>query len=136
MYCHLPSFESGGAYWPRLFRWIITVLVLHQIIVLGIILLKEGIAPAVLMVPLPVATLWFYFYCEQYYISIFPHLSVFEAEKPCQYQASHDDYIQPELIVGDVEMDHEEATPNRVPVANSDEQMNSDEHQEHKLTVV
>ncbi len=100
-----PVFESGAEYFPSLFGWTITALVLYQITLIGIIILKVGIVQGPMLIPLPVLTLLFYSYCTEHYAPCARDQALFEAVRLLDSSADpkpEDLYHQMELTVKDL----------------------------------
>ncbi len=102
MYIYQPVFESGANYFPSMFAWTIAALFLYQITVIGVVALKLGSAQSPLLIPLPVITLMFYYYCINHFNIAAQHPPLFEACKATSPSAPLDGqaYSQPELTTG------------------------------------
>ncbi len=64
LYVVAPSYESGGEFWYRLYSYSLTGLMCATITIIGYVGLKEGVAQAPLLVPVPVGILLFWRYMD------------------------------------------------------------------------
>ncbi|KAL3682930.1 hypothetical protein R1sor_000952 [Riccia sorocarpa] len=62
--CNEPKYESGAAYWPYMFGYIIVALLIKHITLIGLMTLKEAKSSTPFLLPLPICTIIFYFYCK------------------------------------------------------------------------
>ena len=99
MYVYLPNFESGGVYFPKVFSWTVVAMFIFQLTIAGIVSLKQAPIQAAMLVPLPIITIAFYFYCMKHFNEPAKFLTAFEAKKLVGdgVVAPEDGYIQPAL---------------------------------------
>lgn len=72
---YAPRFETGGKFWPIVHNATIFSLILMQAIALGIFGLKKLPLASSLIVPLPILTLLFNYYCRKRFLPIFKSYS-------------------------------------------------------------
>lgn len=73
---YIPVYTCGGMMWPRVFNRMIIATVVFQLLMVGVIGLKQSFAPSALLLPLPVITVLFYFFILQHYIRPAANLSL------------------------------------------------------------
>lgn len=73
---YIPVYSCGGMMWPRVFNRMIVGTVVFQLLMIGVIGLKESYAASVLLLPLPVITALFYVFILQHYIRPSANLSL------------------------------------------------------------
>ncbi|XP_022787942.1 CSC1-like protein ERD4 [Stylophora pistillata] len=73
---YIPVYSCGGMMWPRVFNRMIIATVVFQLLMFGVIGLKQSYAASVLILPLPVITVLFYFFILQHYIRPAENLSL------------------------------------------------------------
>lgn len=73
---YIPNYSCGGMMWPRVFNRMIVATVVFQLLMFGVVSLKQSYAASVLILPLPVITLLFYFFILQHYIRPAENLSL------------------------------------------------------------
>jgi hypothetical protein len=67
LYIYTPSYESGGLFWPLVFRRMISSMIISQLALLGFFALKESGSASAIMLPLPSLTWLYYKYiCSAY----------------------------------------------------------------------
>lgn len=64
---YVPKFESSAAFWPLAHRFIIVALLITHITLIGLFSIKRSAASTPLLLPLPVLTLFFHWYCTDRY---------------------------------------------------------------------
>ncbi|KAL2611597.1 hypothetical protein R1flu_023289 [Riccia fluitans] len=62
--CNEAKYESGAAYWPYTFGYIIVALLIKHVTLIGLMALKEAKSSTPFLLPLPICTIIFYFYCK------------------------------------------------------------------------
>ncbi|KAJ7371194.1 Transmembrane protein 63C [Desmophyllum pertusum] len=78
---YMPAYSNGGMMWPRVFNRMIVATVLFQFLMFGVIGLKQSYAASMLLLPLPVITILFYFVILQHYIRPSANLSLSTAHE-------------------------------------------------------
>lgn len=73
---YIPVYTCGGMMWPRVFNRMIVGTVVFQLLMVGVVGLKQSYAPSALLLPLPVVTGLFYFFILQHYIRPAANLSL------------------------------------------------------------
>ncbi|GBG76268.1 hypothetical protein CBR_g22016 [Chara braunii] len=73
---YMPTYESGGQFWPQLHNRVIAVLILMQITVMGVLGTKQAVRAAPSMIPLPFLTLYFNKFCTDRFLSCFKKTSL------------------------------------------------------------
>ena len=107
IYIYPPSNDSGGKLWINFTKFSIISMIIAEIILLAVILLKEGYIAGILLVPLIVYSIIFdrYFRERHYLVTAFlPAGDSVEADNQHQtegitYEWLHDQYLQPSLKV-------------------------------------
>jgi hypothetical protein len=104
MYVYLPNFESGGVYFPKVFSWTIVAMFIFQLTIAGIVSLKQAPIQAAMLIPLPIITVGFYFYCMKHFNQPAKFLTAFEAKKLLgdDVVAPEDGFVQPALVAPQV----------------------------------
>lgn len=64
-YVYMPAFEGGGQLFPVLFQRIMVACVVAQLTIIGVLGVKGGSIQAPLLIPLLVATVAFWVYCNR-----------------------------------------------------------------------
>ncbi|EQC26351.1 hypothetical protein SDRG_15838 [Saprolegnia diclina VS20] len=67
LFVYDPNVHTTGAYWPHLYSFVITALVVAQCTLLGVLSLKQAPGPATAALVLPVLTLLFHFHVAALY---------------------------------------------------------------------
>ena len=107
IYIYPPANDSGGKLWINFTKLSIISMIIAEIILLAVILLKEGYIAGILLVPLIVYSIIFdrYFRERHYLVTAFlPAGDSVEADNEHQtegitYEWLHDQYLQPSLKV-------------------------------------
>lgn len=76
---YVPKFESSAAFWPLAHRFIIVALLITHITLIGLFSIKRSAASTPLLLPLPVLTLFFHWYCTDRYGPAFDQYPLQEA---------------------------------------------------------
>uniref|UniRef100_A0A0D9WG68 CSC1/OSCA1-like 7TM region domain-containing protein n=1 Tax=Leersia perrieri TaxID=77586 RepID=A0A0D9WG68_9ORYZ len=58
------QYESGAQFWPDVQRRIVIALIVSQILLLGLLSTQEAEKSTVVLIPLPVLSLWFHYVCK------------------------------------------------------------------------
>ncbi|CAM6106765.1 unnamed protein product [Calypogeia fissa] len=58
------KYESAGAYWPVMFTYVIVGLLTMHATLIGLLALKDAVASFPCLVPLPIGTILFWYYCR------------------------------------------------------------------------
>ncbi|KAL3682931.1 hypothetical protein R1sor_000953 [Riccia sorocarpa] len=77
--CNEPKYESAAAYWPYMFGYIIVALLIKHITLMGLMGLKEAKSSTPFLLPLPICTILFYFYCKNRFEHAFSCYALEEA---------------------------------------------------------
>lgn len=65
------KYESGAAFWPDVHMRLIIGLLIAQLLLLGLISTREAGKLTLLLVALPVLTIWFHVFCKGRFESAF-----------------------------------------------------------------
>jgi hypothetical protein len=80
LYIFVPQFESGGLFWPTVFKRIIACLLVSQASLIGLFALKHLPVAATLCLPLPIITIIFYRFITKAYHEKGKFLPIEQAE--------------------------------------------------------
>ncbi|CAM6104678.1 unnamed protein product [Calypogeia fissa] len=58
------KYESAGAYWPVMFAYVIIGLLTMHFTLIGVMALKDAVASTPCLIPLPLCTILFWYYCR------------------------------------------------------------------------
>ncbi|GKV27836.1 hypothetical protein SLEP1_g36960 [Rubroshorea leprosula] len=65
------KYESGAAFWPDVHRRLIISLIISQLLLLGLLSTKRAAKSTLVLIPLPILTIWFHKYCKGRFESAF-----------------------------------------------------------------
>lgn len=74
LHVYRPSTFALGAFWPRLYKFMIVALVVSQLTMLGLLSLKKGAVQSILVAVLVFIILLFHYYVSQLYPRVAKHL--------------------------------------------------------------
>lgn len=74
LYVYQPTKFALGAYWPRLYRFLIIALVVSQLTMLGLLSLKKAAVQSILIAVLIIVTLLFHYYVARLYPRVAKYL--------------------------------------------------------------
>ncbi|XP_031260055.1 calcium permeable stress-gated cation channel 1-like [Pistacia vera] len=73
------EYESGAAFWPDVHKRVIAALVISQLLLMGLLSMKEAAQSTPFLIALPVLTIWFHRFCTGCYESAFVKYPLQEA---------------------------------------------------------
>lgn len=87
LYVYVPRFETGGTFWPQVFRKLIVAFGIAQLALIGIFGIKYAPVQGALAVPLPVLTFFFFTYVETSFLNKSRYLPIKEANEVDEFLA-------------------------------------------------
>ncbi|KAJ0018243.1 hypothetical protein Pint_09802 [Pistacia integerrima] len=91
------EYESGAAFWPDVHKRVIAALVISQLLLMGLLSMKEAVQSTPFLIALPVLTIWFHRFCTGCYESAFVKYPLQEAMMKDTFQRA----MEPNLNVKD-----------------------------------
>ncbi|KAJ0080788.1 hypothetical protein Patl1_09952 [Pistacia atlantica] len=73
------EYESGAAFWPDVHKRVIAALVISQLLLMGLLSMKEAAQSTPFLIALPVLTIWFHRFCTGLFESAFVKYPLQEA---------------------------------------------------------